>query len=236
MSISQGYPDPIDLKKNELKTLEFFYTDSLFSRFFPGLSYAAKNYVTFFGNNRKRIQAVSFSFEGDLDLSVEGKERKVFIGANLASRKQTNQWNHDMVSYSLCVCARNKTPLGLLRRFHFDYACLVGQPGPIYHFQYGGQLSPHQLSNGLTDRELHSWLSVPRLSHAPVSLALLLDMLFCEFVSVEAKKIVEHPQWRDLVRTNEELIVRPYYQNLAGFIGSAGYTRDRLIRDYCYGN
>ncbi len=237
MSISKGYPDPIDLKRNELKTLEFFYKSSFFTRIFPSLSNTARNYRDFFGNDRKKIQGVGFFFEGDLELSVEGKPRRVFIGANLVSRKEkANHWAHVMVSYSLCVCARNKPPFGLLRKFHFDYACLAAQPGPIHHLQYGGKLSQHQLSNGLTDRKLHSWLSTPRLGHAPVSLALLLDILFCEFVSVEAKKIAEDPNWRALVRKNEELVLKPYYQNIARFIGSAKYGSDCLIRDYCYGN
>jgi hypothetical protein len=99
--------------------------------------------------------------------------------------------------------------------------------------QFGGEQSP-----GLTaldvEVNLQPWLSSPRLYHRPVNLVLLLDMIFLEFNSEETYGLRQRDEWNDLVKTNEVLILKPYYFGMYSFINN-DHSSESLIRDYCYG-
>lgn len=234
MSISRGYPNPIELKQNERETLKFLSTQPEISKQFPDLASEAYLHYTQLIDGKK-LQNINIDFNSSLDISIENKIKKLFVGANLRSvREQRNLYGHEMVSYSIAICRGQE----LIRKFHFDYSVpgiVTNQDVPVFHFQYGGKLSPHLQKIKIDDTKIESWLSVPRFNHQPVTLALLLDLIFCEFRTRETEKISEEPKWRALVRKNEELVVTQYYRNIADFIGSDKYNSDCLIRDYCNG-
>ena len=238
MSLDAEYPPSVKLKQNELKTLRFLYTQPFVTKLFPELAGAAQTYY-FNINTPKKLRSSSFNFEAELNILIERKLRRVIIGANVIDIEKTrNQYEYNLVSYSLSICARSKSPLRLLRKFHFDYTIpdqKTNQPVPIFHLQYGGKLSNYLLTLGLSDKRIHPWLSIPRLNHHPITLALLLDIVFCEFRSEQTHRLVERDEWRKLIKENEELIVKPYYEKLNRFVQSNDYNQNCLIRDYCYG-
>lgn len=233
--MDEGYPNPKELKQIDLKTLEFLYTNSFINKQFSKLASAAQNYLLTINKPKQP----TFIFESELNLLIEGKIRRVIIGANVISAEEKkNRYKHDLVSYSLSICARNQYPFRLIRRFHFDYAVpekKTRQPIPIFHLQYGGKLSTYLLELGVNDRKIDSWLSIPRLNHYPITLALLLDIIFCEFRSEQTHLIAERSEWRKLVKENEELVVKPYYRTLYQFVQSNAYNDKCLVRDYCHG-
>lgn len=234
MSISNRYPDPTKLKKHDRETLKFLHTQPIISKQFALLAQQARvHYYQL--SDAKKLKNMNIDFNASLEIDVEGRPMQLFVGANLKSvRQKSNSFNHEMVSYSLELCDGDK----LIRRFHFDYAISAhktNQKVPVFHFQYGGNLSSHLKKHQIKDGLIESWLSAPRLNYHPLTLALLLDIVFHEFRTVETHKISEDTNWRALVRKNEELVVIPYYENIAHFIGSDKYGQNCLIRDYCYG-
>jgi len=239
MSISKGYPDPIKLKKYERETLKFLHTQPIISKQFAHLAQQAR-LLYYELEGAKKLRNMNIDFNAILEINVQGEIKRLYVGANLRSvRQNSRSFKHEMVSYSLALCNSHEPPFELIRKFHFDYAVpghTVKQELPIFHFQYGGRLSAFLKEHQIDDAKIERRLDVPRLNHHPVTLALLLDIVFREFRSVETHKIIEDSDWRALVRQNEELVVKPYYQRIARFIGSAKYGSDCLIRDYCYGN
>ena len=89
--------------------------------------------------------------------------------------------------------------------------------------------------DGMVADKLDTWLSLPRLNFAPVNLAILLDIAFCEFKSDETNNIVEDSNWRALILKNEKLLTFNYFTSIKTHIDSANYNKDKLIRDFCYG-
>ncbi len=234
MSISKGYPNPIELKKNERETLQFLHTRSVIEKQFADLARKARLHYYDLADPKK-LKNNDIDFSAKMEISIQGEIKQLYVGANLRSVPEArNSSRHEMVSYSIGICNGHD----LIRKFHFDYAIpgqKTNQDVPVFHFQYGGELSPYLAELGISDTKIEPWLSVPRLNYQPVTLALLLDIVFCEFRTDETNKIVEDSNWRALVRKNEELVVKQYYENIASFMGSGKY-RNCLIRDYCYGN
>lgn len=239
MSLDAEYPPPFKLKKNELKTLKFLYTQTYITKHFPELASAAEIYY-YNLRDLKKLKKSRFSFEAPLNVYIEGKIHRAYIGVNvLDTEVRRDQYIYNLVSYTLSVCTKGKSMIDLLRKFHFDYSAdndNTKQPQPIFHLQYGGKLSKYLVDQGLNDAALHAWLSVPRLNHHPLTLALLLDIVFCEFQSEDTHCIKEREEWRSLIKENEKLVVEPFYAKMHQFIQSSNYNVNCLIRDFCYNN
>ena len=211
MSLSEEYPPPIVLKRNEIKTFEFLYSNPFLNEQFPMLAYQA-GLQYFHLKDRRHLNDAPISFETELDIIIEGQLRRLFIGVNIINRRVgRDQYKYDLVSYYLSICENNTPPSELLRKFHFDYndpEQETDQPIPVFHTQYGGELSDYLKEKVLDEEKLEPWLSVPRLNHCPLTLALLLDIVFCEFPSEQTTRIAERNEWRCLIKENEELVVR----------------------------
>ena len=123
-----------------------------------------------------------------------------------------------------------------MRKFHFDYAPkkALEDKKPIYHLQYGGKATPMMKELEVEDDQILPWLSSPRIISIPVNLALLLDMVFCEFSSEVTNGITERREWRDFIKYNEELILCPFYGRVNQFLTSE-HKFDFLLRDFYYG-
>ncbi len=235
MSLHANYPDPQALWKNELKTLEFLSTNLVVSKYFNELSYNALLHANYLKENVNS----HISFEAKLNLTVENKKRSVYVGAVVTSKLGEDKSDvHDWISYYLAVSDNAVVPRRLLRKYHFDFvggATHNNHSHPAFHLQYGGKLSQYLLAEGLTEKHLNPWLSNPRITFYPVTLALVLDVVFCEFPSLETRKIAENHLWRDLIKANEVFIIKPFYEEMMTFITSGAHNRDHLVRDYCYG-
>ena len=74
--------------------------------------------------------------------------------------------------------------------------------------------------------ELNPWLSEPRISYWPMSLALLIDMALHEFPDQRSAKFRADSHWRGLVHQQEVLLLGPFYQKCVEVIESG--TGDEL--------
>ena len=235
MSVHTHKPETLRFKQNELDTLVFIYTRGIFAKYFKELGKAVEHYKHYYTGAFKRIakgKVTPFNFHADFEMMIQDHEHRVVIGANLDNGDEV--W-----SYSLGICGKDgKTKDDLIRKFHFDFAdpqIKTEQPVPVYHLQYGGELSPRAAERKITTTNIESWLSVPRLVFAPVNLALLLDITFVELKSEDSQKILTNQSWRDLIYKNEKFLIKNYYGAIAQHVNSQRYDKHFLIRDFFYG-
>ncbi|MCF8371626.1 MAG: hypothetical protein K9H64_08380 [Bacteroidales bacterium] len=218
-----------DFKKNEIKSLATICSRALFDSNFPELATAiSTTYDRYRGETWKRKN--DFEFAADFEVEIENKNHRVVLHGIVKG-------DYENTTYSIGICSLEK-PSELIRRFHFDYDHdneRLKQKAPVSHFQYGGKSG-----NGFNGKEFHTnliedGLSVPRFNFPPINLTLLLDIVFCEFRNELTAKVVEDPNWRSLVKNNEDFLWKHYYQVLASHLQSTRHKKENLLRDICYG-
>jgi hypothetical protein len=199
----------VEFKKNELKTLASL-NNHTFLKSFPELARAVE--LTYYQYKNADLSRRNFSFTWIFELPVQEKPHKVLLGGHV-------EGDFEETSYYLAICdSENNNEL--IRKFHFDYAnpkIKTEQPVPTFHLQYGGRLYEQLKSQSIVDNYMFTWLSVPRLNFSPINLALILDLLFCEFRTKEVNTIVEDPHWRALVKQNELMLTAHYYKRIHYF-------------------
>ena len=214
-----------EFKANEFNTLSFIVEKGFFYGDFSEL--AAAIYSSYSKYFKKVID--NFSFVADFNMTIESKEHRVVIHADV-------EGDFDLTSYSLGICSLKK-PTELIRRFHFDYdhkTLREKQKAFVSHLQYGGLAGNGSSGTQFSVAKIEHWLSEPRLNFPPMNLALLLDLIFCEFPTPATEIITEDSDWRTLVRHNEEFVLKQYFKIIADHIGSPRHTKQKLVRDICY--
>ncbi|MEP7198102.1 MAG: hypothetical protein ABI851_16410 [Saprospiraceae bacterium] len=221
----------LKFKQNEICTIEYIFNHGFFESTYTELSSAvtstySKYNVRDFKNGRKNFD---FDFVSDFDIEIEGHLHRIIIHAQVNG-------NYDFMSYSLGIAGRGNSK-DLIRRFHFDYdhdKKRINQKAFISHLQYGGIGGAGFSGVIFNTNNIEPKLSLPRLIYPPINLALLLDMVFCEFQNDSAKKIIENPDWRALVMKNEIFILKTYYNSISNHIESSRHNKETLVRDICY--
>lgn len=228
--INSSHPTSLQFKNNERDTLQFIHTRGLFKTL-PEIATAVER--AYYNCQSTDFKKRHFSFLANFHLFIEGFARKVIVAGHV-------EGDFEIASYSLSICGRGEDELNLIRKFHFDYAKPTikrKQPAPLYHLQYGGELGPVLEALNITDTYMNNWLSLPRLNFTPINLALLFDILLNEFQNADILNIIQDSKWRELIRKNEEFLVRQYYKSISEHIFSAKFKQDKLlIRDFFYGN
>jgi hypothetical protein len=216
----------LEFKRNEVKTLEYIQSRGIFDSDFTELSQAiASTYSRYRGIGRNTFD---FSFVSDFEIDIEGQARRIVIHAAVTG-------NYDFTSYSLGICGTGSDEL--IRRFHFDYdhsRVRTGQKAFISHLQYGGKSGIGFTGRAFATNNIEHWLSEPRFNFPPINLALLLDIVFCEFQDEKRKKIIEDPDWRQLIKNNEVFILKQYFNSISNHIDTVKHSKEKLVRDICY--
>lgn len=219
----------IEFKKNEIKTLEYIQARGFFDNDFPELANViSTTFSRYCGLSWNRY--IDFEFASDFEMEIEKKNRIVVLHGQVRG-------NFAETSYSIGICS-NDGSFELIRRFHFDYVHDNGsskQKVPISHLQYGGKSGSGFNGRQFLTNNIEHWLSEPRINCAPINLALLLDMTFCEFHNEQTEKIVENSDWRNLIKVNEIFMIGDYYNTITTHMKSQNYKKEKLVRDICYG-
>jgi hypothetical protein len=231
MKIDHLHPDFSDFAKNELSTLNYLATDAYIAQKFPELSErASTQYYNYYATrNKKGNYSQPFSFGSTIRILIEGQFKTVLIECQVAR-------NFNPTNFVLSIVNENEGTSTLIRKFHFDYALPDDNKDkkPVYHIQYGGTATPGLSALKVNMEPVHPWLSSPRIFYTPMNLCLIFDSLFCEFPSEETNHITEAREWRELVKRNEDHLLRSFYSNLSNFLNHT-HSSDRLIRDFYYG-
>ena len=215
------YPKPEDLIANELATLKFLKDNATVQEQYPVLATDA-NRVYF----SLKGKVVGFCFESYIEVVHDGAPRRLYLGCLIELTKKA--YGH--ITYYLAV--GNAASDGLLRKFHFDVAQegqAARQAHPLFHLQYCGKLSRYLRGQGFSQSHLdplYPQLSEPRIFCAPMSSALLLDLVLHEFPGTHAVKLRNTPEWQALVRRNEKLMLHPYYTKCCAII-----SKDKLLAE-----
>jgi hypothetical protein len=242
MSIDNGFPTPLELLKLELQTFRYLKGKKFIAENFPTFSKDVSSAHDRLSSSIKN-SSCNCSFESGFEVEYQGGSPLFFhVCTKIISKGIGKKSHYSEVSYVLSICrdieADDKK---ILRKYHFDYVNSKNLLThiPIYHLQYGGELTPYLRNKSYTDKIhgniLHSWLSEPRIIYQPTSLALLLDMIFNEFRSQTNNEILEDPEWRGLISKNEHTILKPFFKNCANIFNSCNFEY-LFTRNYCYGN
>jgi hypothetical protein len=147
------------------------------------------------------------------------------------------------VSYCLAVC-RRRQGFPILRKFHFDITVdSAGTSGrsqqhPMCHLQYCGKMIPEMATMGCRQTQLDQiqpWLSEPRIFSWPMSLALLIDMVFHEFPDERSQKFRGTSEWKNLIRKQETLVLKPFYEKCLGVIVDKHDKKKTLADEFYIG-
>lgn len=231
MRISSCFPTPIIFFKNEINTLKRISNNPTVKRNFSRLVYDADDFLT---KNQTHIQRKSprgfnFDFKSRIEgITINDRPCTAHIGALMKAKKD----DYEILTYYFMICD-SKT---VIRKFHFDYTPENIEkriPHPVFHIQYPGELSDHLLSLNLAHAHLECDLSEPRIPFMPMSLALTINLIFKEFRNEQTHKAIQDPTWRELIKTNENLLLHPYFIKCHSFFsGSSGLNL--FTNDFCY--
>jgi hypothetical protein len=108
----------------------------------------------------------------------------------------------------------------LLERHHVDLANRK-QPGPTWHYQYGGN------PTGGVPVLPTSWLSEPRWPFAPMELVLLLELLVSSFFPTTWDSLNEDGRWVRLMMETEQLVMHRHFDLMRSHFGRPLAVRDR---------
>lgn len=229
MSIHSKHDDYQNFLKNEINTLSFLSGNSSLYNLDSNIATQANDYSKRYISYIKNRRPFEFVFSCEFTLFVEKKERKIFLESQIKP-------DFEIATYCLSICENNEAPFNLIRKFHFDYAPQIDNKNykPIYHIQYGGAPTPKIDEMELENINLCHWLSSPRINSIPINLALLIDLILCEFTSDKTKKITEMSEWRDLIKSNENVLLKGYFESVNSFF-NRDHKSNSLFRDFYYG-
>lgn len=203
---------PSKLIENEIHTLEFLKDDPMLGKHHVSFSNDVNNFFP-----RAKFSQNSFDFESYINISLDGRKGKAYIGALVVSN---NKVKYDNVTYSLAICEDNNNQKKVLKKLHFDYAASTTkrrQPHPIFHLQLPGKETQLLKKDGFDVCHLSPEVSEPRVSFHPMTLALLVNLVFKEFPDSKSNKIIGRTEWRSLIKRNEEFILEPFYRTCSLF-------------------
>lgn len=248
MDLTEFYPPSADLIKSELNVLDHLMDNPYITEKHSTFAQDARKYYSRNKDYRAGFQFFSYLDVCHAEMPANGGARsrqrnqkpnlKLVVAAKIELAPQGRYSN---VSYCLAVCRiRAKRP-AILRKFHFDVTVSSGvaharrQQHPVCHLQYCGELIPQMSEIGCGQAQLepmHPSLSEPRVFFWPMSLALLIDMALHEFPDPGSKKFRETTEWRSLVRSQEDLILRPFYQKCVDVIVDVRKNHRTLAEEF----
>lgn len=247
MDLSNFYPSPSELIESELRVLDHLMNNPYIAEHHSTFAQAAKKYYS-----RNKDYRSGFEFFSYFDVwhaamrsqdGASGRQRKskpnLRLTLGVLIELKTNG-SYSNVTYCLAVC--RLPSLSILRKFHFDVTTIDDtskrrlQQHPQCHLQYCGEMIPHMARMGCRQTQLeqmHPSLSEPRIFFWPMSLALLIDMALHEFPDDRSKKFRASSEWRGLVRNQETLVLRPFYQKCVDVIVDTK-SKNRTLADEFY--
>jgi hypothetical protein len=242
MELADFYPLPRQLVENEVKVLGHLMDDPYIKLEHPKFAVDARRYYERYKSLNEGFQFWSY-FEvyhsqmpkrGKTVLGKSQPNLRLFIG----SLVEQNGNGFGNISYCFIVCRLKSKQPAVLRKFHFDVTSNAGgkvrrQQHPRCHLQYCGGMPPFDL--GITKAQLqnmHMSLDEPRIFFWPMSLALLVDMALHEFPDDKSSKFRNQPEWKAIIRTNEEFLLGPFYEKCVAIIRSVKKRRSTLADEF----
>ncbi|MDB5357682.1 MAG: hypothetical protein JWN24_4135 [Phycisphaerales bacterium] len=248
MKLSEFYPLPDDLIRNEVSVLNYLRNDPYIKE---NHSEFAKHAEIYYGRSKNGLH--QFEFFSYLDIwhaAMVGQKRsrrrqgiqKPNLRLILAARIElSNARSYENITYCLSVCKKRGSKYSILRKFHFDITVSAEtdaerlQQHPTSHLQYCGEMIPAMEKIGIRQAQLdqlYPWLSEPRIFFPPMSLALLVDLAFHEFPDSRSKKFRSSSEWRGIIRSQESLVLLPFFEKCVGVINKKSGSLRLLSEEF----
>lgn len=234
--MTDWYPESEKFLECERETLKFLKDTSTVATHFTELNNDA-NRLYYAIKNPKKIRP--FCFESQITVNLSARETKNKTGiANISVYIEKEKETFKKISYNLDIIDNTQIPSKILRKFHFDYeppGTSHRSPHPVIHLQYGGKLSKKLEDLGLISDHLDDGMDKPRLCYFPMSLALLINLVLIDFPGENTKKLCGTPEWQELIRKNENIVLEPFFANCHRFLRDRPDNR-LFVNDFYYGN
>ena len=175
-------------------------------------------------NSKKRD---IFRFLMYWDVDYMNKDCRLVLGADVSKERSGSKIANS--SYFICVIEGTGSPVKILRKFHFDYVTSRldrRQVHPRFHLQYCGSLSPIKFL-GISDdliEPLDPDVDGPRIFFRPMTLGLLMNIVFHEFPCSDTEDIRKRGEWLNLIRENEKIVLVPFYKKCAQLAGNKNFV------------
>ncbi len=243
MKLACCYPKPNELLENEFGTLQFCKDNFFFNQTLEVLADDANKYHSSKYNIFKnRVKNFEFNFESKFTINADTLEGIVYVGAKILKSGD----DIGNVTYYVAICKEEQGKKKILRKYHFDYNPASSTQGrdnsrnshPTFHLQYAGKLSPELEKLSMDDSHMDTWLSEPRLCYSPISLALLINLVFKEFPGEMSRRLIERSEWRNLIKKNEDLILAPFFKKCQMFFSHREQKKVKglFTNDFYYGH
>jgi hypothetical protein len=237
--MSEWYPNPGDFFKCEQDTLRFLKDRPVVANQFPLLYNDVYKYYPYLSGAIKNLEKYNIYFESEIEINLSTKKAKKKDGIAVISAEFVVEKNEfKRISYNLTIIDKSQNPSRILRKFHFDYDPPYLErrsPHPVIHLQYAGKLSKKLEAFGLISNHLDVKMDKPRLCYFPLSLALLINLVLIDFPDEKSIKLIESSEWRDLIRRNENIVLKPFFENCHRFFCNRPENQ-LFVNDFYYGN
>lgn len=193
--------DPASFIKNEITTIEYLKHQSAGLPNLYEICTACSNNLV---NDPKQGMSFYLSWTiPDENYNYDILTMHVGVTINLVNSVVSD------ASYFFFVTANDM----VIKKIHFDYTCPCNNrnsPQPLFHVQFPGEL-PSCLENELCIDHLFPKVSEPRVIYFPMTLALLLHIVFSEFPSIDTDKIKDESYWLSKhIKRDEVNVLRPF--------------------------
>ncbi|MBI4834519.1 MAG: hypothetical protein HY811_06850 [Planctomycetes bacterium] len=224
MSINTTFPTPVKLIQEEIKTLKFLMNQTRISQFCgdAGRAYSVYNkYPQLIRKNQLKNFNFYFNTFFDVPCADIGLTLRIFVNADV--KIQNN--SYEKVCYHLIVTkkarrSQEELRYTLFRNFHFDYNPKANESGhPFFHLQYGGGTGRSFGAEYAINITFPS-IDLPRISYKPMSLALLMQIVFMHFYDENVVKLREDNDWKSILWNNEQLCWKDYYAECSAYLNS----------------
>lgn len=220
---------------NEYNTLSFIVSNPDIRRYFHTLHHNAATYLSTLRNTIDKIRRrrpprdLDFIFNSCInDIEINYRRGSAYIGAEI----KVKNCNYEKLTYYFALCDDKE----IIRKFHFDYVpenTATRTPHPIFHLQYPGKIPPHLQE--LKHNHLECGLSEPRITFTPMSLALIINIIFKEFCNENTYRVMEDPAWRGLIRRDENFLLAPFFERCNQLLSHIPANKTFTF-DICYGS
>lgn len=212
-----------------LQGLQEFRSDTKYSKFSYLLNnWGSKVRVSMELCKKKSCKNYEYAPEVVIPVFLDGDWRDVYCNFLMSvNQSRFSQW-----TCGLAVVNANKF---IIRKFHFDSVfSAVKTPHPYVHLQYGGRLSELMNSDQLKPDRYNPKLDRPRLPFYPMTLGMLLNLLFMEDENRAYDAILKGTEWRNIMHAYEKIILGPCFNKLYSFISDHSKNRAPLMIEGYY--
>lgn len=209
-----------EIRVADYKFLEFCRQDATVASKYPELCAEAGRASVYYREHNKE----PIVFESFLELYDESNNKDYILFFGVTQKSDTNGDLTD-INYHFCKCLKEECDTSpVVRKYHFDSISAnkaVKKPHPLVHIQYAGKPTKLMEEKGFCVEKMKGMypkIEGPRLPFMPMTLCILVNLIFKEYPTESSIKIMENNYWRAILYDCETSIIKTYYDCIYNFL------------------